>query len=246
MTGAPDSGTSGTPGTSGAAASGAPKRDDADLALDALRSGPPRSGHGQKRGAISSDLSVDEAIVIEQAGYEPRGLVSGTCVFRPYIFGSWAPMSQNTELTTLSGALHEARTVAMRRMRNQAGRVAGEGVVGVRLSVETSSREFRFTAIGTAVARRNARPSNQAEQIFTSDLSGKDFALLTAAGYKPLGLVMGVCVYHVARQSAGTWLKNQGQNTELVLITSALYDSRELAMGRMQEEALGLGAHGVV
>ncbi len=39
--------------------------------------------------------------------------------------------------------------------------------------------------------------------VFTSDLSGKDFALLTAAGYERLGLVMGVCVYHVARQIGG-------------------------------------------
>lgn len=227
-----------------------PEREDADIALDALRSGPPRSSHGQVGGSTSSDLTVDEAIVVEQAGYEPRGLVTGTCVFTPYMFGSWAPMSQSTELTAMSGALHEARTIAMRRMQNQAARVGGVGVVGVRLSVETRSRGFRFTAIGTAISPRSmsARTASSPgrDSIFTSDLSGKEFALLTASGYRILGLVMGVCVYHVARQSASTWLKNQTQNTELVLITSALYDSRELAMGRMQDEALGLGAHGVV
>jgi uncharacterized protein YbjQ (UPF0145 family) len=57
---------------------------------------------------------------------------------------------------------------------------------------------------------------------------------------------MGVCVYHVARQSVSTWLRNQNQNVELALITKALYESRELAMGRMQDDALSLGAHGVV
>jgi uncharacterized protein YbjQ (UPF0145 family) len=149
----------------------------------------------------------------------------------------------------MSGAMHEARTIAMRRLRSQAGKVGGEGVVGVRLTVESGSREFRFTAVGTAVSRSagaHKADVTRAKDVFTSDLSGKEFALLTAAGYRVLGLVMGVCVYHVARQSASTWLKNQTQNTELVLITSALYDSRELAMGRMQDEALGLGAHGVV
>ena len=60
---------------------------------------------------------------MHQAGYEPRGLVTGTCIFRPYAFGSWAPMSQSTELTAMSGAMHEARTIAMRRLRAQAGRV---------------------------------------------------------------------------------------------------------------------------
>ena len=40
---------------------------------------------------------------------------------------------------------------------------------------------------------------------FTSDLSGQDFWTLLPAGYRPLGLVMGTCVYHVAHQgmSAG-------------------------------------------
>lgn len=226
-----------------------PKREDADLALDALRSRPAR-GHDARHGATSSDLSVDEAILVHQAGYEPRGLVTGTCIFRPYAFGSWAPMSQSTELTAMSGAMHEARTIAMRRLRAQASRVDAQGVVGVRLSVESSAREFRFTAVGTAVAPRvdhhSAGSSKSPAGVFTSDLSGKEFALLRAAGYEVLGLVMGVCVYHVARQSVSTWLRNQNQNVELTLVTTALYDSRELAMGRMQDDALTLGADGVV
>jgi uncharacterized protein YbjQ (UPF0145 family) len=219
---------------------------DADRALDALRSAPRHRGGSKGHGAVSSDLSIDEAILVDQAGYEPRGLVTGTCIFRPYAFGSWAPMSQSTELTAMSGAMHEARTIAMRRLRSQAERAGGEGVVGVELTVESNSREFRFSAVGTAVARRGSAGSDRPEGIFTSDLSGKDFALLTAAGYNVLGLVMGVCVYHVARQSAGAWMKNQNQNVELTLITTALYESRELAMGRMQDDALGLGAQGVV
>jgi uncharacterized protein YbjQ (UPF0145 family) len=226
--------------------------DDADRALDALRAGPARRGGGgtNRKGAVSSDLTIDEAILIDQAGYEPMGLVMGTCIFRPYTFGSWAPMSQSTELTAMSSAMHESRTIAMRRLRSQAARVGGEGVVGVRLSVESNPREFRFSAIGTAVTRRtglrNHGDSQRPSEIFTSDLSGKDFALLNAAGYGVLGLVMGICVYHVARQSVSTWMKNQNQNVELTLITEALYDSRELAMGRMQDDALALGAQGVV
>lgn len=233
--------------------------DDADRALDALRQGASSRDVGRSR-ATSSDLSVDEAILVHRTGYEPRGLVTGSCIFRPYSFGSWAPMSQNTELTAMSGAMHEARTIAMGRLRGQASRVDAEGVVGVRLSVQSSQREFRFTATGTAISPRGDHPrgDHQGEErnraaheqgtgrIFTSDLSGKEFALLTAAGYRVLGLVMGVCVYHVARQSVGAWLRNQNQNFELDLITTALYDSRELAMGRMQDEALSIGAQGVV
>ena len=58
-----------------------------------------------------------------------------------------------------------------------------------------------FLAIGTAVKQRDGellRAPN--DRPFTSDLSGQDFWTLLSAGYRPVGLVMGNCVYHVAHQ----------------------------------------------
>ncbi|HND65992.1 MAG TPA: heavy metal-binding domain-containing protein, partial [Candidatus Obscuribacter sp.] len=81
---------------------------------------------------------------------------------------------------------------------------------------------------------------------FTSDLSGQDFWTLLKAGYRPVGMVMGNCVYHVAHQSFGQWFKNIGQNVEMTNFTQALYDARELAMERMQNEAVNLHAEGIV
>ena len=81
---------------------------------------------------------------------------------------------------------------------------------------------------------------------FTSDLSGQDFWTLLAAGYRPLGLVMGNCVYHVAHQGLGTWFKQVGRNQEMPNFTQPLYDARELAMERMQTEAERLDAEGIV
>jgi uncharacterized protein YbjQ (UPF0145 family) len=57
---------------------------------------------------------------------------------------------------------------------------------------------------------------------------------------------MGNCVYHIAMQSFGNFLRNFTQNTELTQYTQALYDSRELAMERMQKEAEDLSAKGIV
>ena len=81
---------------------------------------------------------------------------------------------------------------------------------------------------------------------FTSELSGQDFWTLLQAGYAPLGMVMGVCVYHVAHRTFGNILSNLGQNAELPQFTQALYDARELAMARMQKEAEALSAEGIV
>ncbi len=77
--------------------------------------------------------------------------------------------------------------------------------------------------------------------VFTSDLSVSEYALLGEAGFEPLGFVVGSSIYHVGLQ-VGRW----SQNTELQVLTQAMYNARELAMARMQAEADHLGADGIV
>jgi len=57
---------------------------------------------------------------------------------------------------------------------------------------------------------------------------------------------MGTCVYHIAHRSLGQTVRSAGQNIELPNFTQALYEARELAMTRMQDEANELGATGIV
>jgi len=59
-------------------------------------------------------------------------------------------------------------------------------------------------------------------------------------------MVMGSCVYHVAHQSWRQSIGNTGRNVELPNFTQALYDARELAMERMQGEAVDAKAEGIV
>jgi uncharacterized protein YbjQ (UPF0145 family) len=77
--------------------------------------------------------------------------------------------------------------------------------------------------------------------VFTSDLSVSEYVLLGEAGFEPLGFVVGSSVYHIGIQ-VGRWSQNQ----ELDVLTQAMYNARELAMGRMRAEADALGADGIV
>jgi uncharacterized protein YbjQ (UPF0145 family) len=199
-------------------------------------------------GFFSSDLSVNEFLLVKEAGFEPLGLVIGSSIYHVgFQMGSW---SSNQELTVLSQAMYHARELAMTRMEEEADQLGADGIVGVRLDVsryEWGQSLAEFIAIGTAVRQRdgvlhrapNGRP-------FTSDLSGQDFYALLSAGYRPLGLVMGTCVYHIAHQGLGRWLARIGRNAEMPHFTQALYDARELAMERMQSEAQALEAEGIV
>jgi uncharacterized protein YbjQ (UPF0145 family) len=77
--------------------------------------------------------------------------------------------------------------------------------------------------------------------VFTSDLSVSEYVLLGEAGFEPLGFVVGSSIYHVGLQIA-RW----GKNTELQVLTQAMYNARELAMARMRAEADHLAADGIV
>ncbi len=207
---------------------------------------------GVSGAVFTSDLSVNEFLLVRQAGFRPLGLVMGSSVY--HIGAQFASFNQSMELGVLTQAMYHARELAMTRMRAEAYALGGDGVVGVRLNVtgvQLGEHIAEFTAFGTAVKADEATgvSSNWRDASggpFTSDLSGQDFWTLVQAGYAPLGMVMGTCVYHMAQQGMRQMWKNMGQNVEIPQYTQGHYDARELAMGRMQAEARAHQAEGVV
>jgi uncharacterized protein YbjQ (UPF0145 family) len=199
-------------------------------------------------GLFTSDLSVNEFLLITEAGFDPVGLVVGSSIF--HIGFQMAGPTASRELDVLSQAMYSARHLAMTRMEEEADQLGADGIVGVRLEIgryEWGPSMAEFIAIGTAVKRRdgtlhrapNGRP-------FQSDLSGQDFWTLLRTGHRPVGMVMGSCVYHVGRRGPLRTAAQTGRNVELSNFTQALYEARELAMNRMQTEAQELGAAGIV
>jgi uncharacterized protein YbjQ (UPF0145 family) len=196
---------------------------------------------------FTSDLSVNEFLLVKEAGFHPLGLVVGSSIYHIGLqVGKW---SKSQELTTLTQAMYHARELAMARMEAEAEALGADGVVGVRLDVqfyEWGQGTAEFIAIGTAVKSQGESYRTPGGKPFTSDLSGQDFWVLTRTGYAPISLVIGNCVYHVAHQGIGQWISNMGANRELTNFTQALYEARELAMERMQSEAEQAGAEGIV
>jgi uncharacterized protein YbjQ (UPF0145 family) len=224
---------------------------DAGIPTDAMRR-LAEMRPGQATSLFTSDLSVNEFLLVREAGFRPLGLVLGSSIYHVgFQARAW---SKNQELDRLSGAMYHARELAMTRMEAEADALGADGIVAVRLEIEF--KDFgndiaEFIAIGTAVLADAPPPTgatwrNNKRQPFTSDLSGQDFWTLIQAGYAPLGMVMGTCVYHIAHQRFWQSMNNIGQNVEIPQFTEALYDARELAMSRMQTEAEQLSAEGIV
>jgi len=193
--------------------------------------------------AFTSDLTIDEVLLIEEVGFEPIDLVMGSSYF--HIGWQNALWTTNMELGDITRMMHGARRVAIDRMVQHAAAVRADGIVGVRLEMEREGHNAEFTVIGTAVRRRagdGARWRHANGTPFTCDLSGGDFWALVRAGFRPVVFSFGVCVYHIAHQTLGQWFSSVGQNVEMPQFTQGLYDARELAMGRMQWDAQAAGA----
>jgi uncharacterized protein YbjQ (UPF0145 family) len=214
--------------------------------------GVPEAGRERleqnREGLYTSDLSVNEFLLITQAGFDPVGPVVGSSIFH-IGFQVTGPTSSR-ELDVLWQAMYSSRHLAMTRMEEEADQLGADGIVGVRLEIgryDWGPNMAEFIAIGTAVKHRdgvlhrapNGRP-------FQSDLSGQEFWTLLRTGHRPVGMVMGTCVYHVGRRGPLRTIAQTGRNIELPNYTQGLYEARELAMQRMQSEAQELQAHGIV
>ena len=143
--------------------------------------GVPEAGRARlqqnRAGLFTSDLSVNEFLLVKQAGFEPLGLVVGSSIY--HIGIQMAGWKKSQEMTVLSEAMYGARQLAMTRMEEEADQLGADGVVGVRLDIgryEWGQDMAEFIAIGTAVKHRDGvlhrAPSGRP---FTSDLSGQDF-----------------------------------------------------------------------
>jgi uncharacterized protein YbjQ (UPF0145 family) len=94
--------------------------------------------------------------------------------------------------------------------------------------------------------RRLDEYRRQGGNFFTSDLSVNEFILARRAGVRPLTQVMGSSVYHVGWQYMPRGWGRFSYSQELTVISQAMNHARQLALGRMQEEAHRAGADAVV
>jgi len=125
----------------------------------------------------------------------------------------------------------------------QADRTRAEAAAQAARDAEESLR--RIEAGGLPVAAearlRQLASSDGKPELFTSDLSVQEFALLSRLGVQPLTQVMGSSIYQVGWQPV-----YYNVPTEVTVLSSAFNTCRGLALRRLSEEAQLAGADAVL
>jgi uncharacterized protein YbjQ (UPF0145 family) len=218
-------------------------KDEMRAAAEFLSRAEPSGGSSGDRGASrTSDLSIDEEFALHSIGWEPIQLVCGVSLYSiPMGVWNWG----QGEITQASTAYARAFAAATDRIHQECTKVGGRGVVGVRVESVVHRHHVDVVLVGTAV-RQVGSKGLSADALFVSDLSGRDFALLEASGWAPLGLAVGASFVNAPRRSASVAIKQKSQNVELTNFTEAMYSARESAMERMQHAAMDMDGTGVV
>ena len=81
-----------------------------------------------EHGLFTSDLSVNEFLLVKEAGFHPLGFVMGSSIY--HIGLQTRKWGESQELTKLTEAMYTARELAMNRMEEEATELGADGVAG--------------------------------------------------------------------------------------------------------------------
>jgi uncharacterized protein YbjQ (UPF0145 family) len=202
---------------------------------------------------FTTDLSVNEFLLVRASGYEPVAQVMGSSIY--HMGWQFTPNWSSGELGMLTHAHWHARILAIQRLQKEAAMLGAHGVVGVRIDqnkYDWGSNLIEFSLMGTAIRLKGEPP---VQFPFISDLSGEEFWKLKQAGFYPVGFAFGNCVWYeiaswntmMATGGTGGFLSNTSwYNQELTDFTRAIYTARHLCMQRLVAECNQMGASGVV
>lgn len=201
---------------------------------------------------FSSFLSVGELGLLNSIGLRPIGQVLGSSAFQ--VGWQMKPYFGSTELTMLTEAHNQVRRLAMARLRLEAEQMGAKAVVGIRLTEQAGiggNSLLEISASGTAMTWQDTAPP--APPVLCC-VSGQELWAMRQAGYWPVGLALGSCVYYQMASLNTTWATRGGgllnfsamMNQELTDYTMGFGEARETALERLSEDARMIRAEGVV
>ncbi|WP_236794462.1 heavy metal-binding domain-containing protein [Amycolatopsis sp. GM8] len=202
-----------------------------------------RIARAKRSNLHTSLLSVPAAVAVESAGLDPVGEAMGCVVQQRLPPLVLTPLTFNVDYRPYVRAWREGWDKALSRLREEAGLLGADGVVGIRLTRRPMDDLVEeVVALGTAVRDRSGRHRGRP---FATTLPGADVAKLRSGGWTPIDVIAAVAMGGFYRDySFRQQTSVLAGNGEVDSLTTMVNQARSAVRDDFAQQLRGIHAHG--
>ncbi len=192
-----------------------------------------------------SGLSGNEMYCVSLLGYTPGNLLVGNSVFSMGFLGGIGSSLRTIaggEITQYTNMIYQGRRLSLERFDAELQQTGGSGATGVTSELIFHPGNVEFLTVGSTIHREDGQP----EDSFSTSADGQELFCQWDVGYTPVSFVFGNVAYSIGigRGIAGAF--RQLAKGEVTQYSEIFNTTRNLALQRLQQEALAKGANSVV
>ena len=196
---------------------------------------------------FSTSADVAKLFCQVDAGFRPIRFVFGNVAYSIGLGGSIAGGFRRLgrgEVKEFTEIFDRTRHLALTRITDEAKRCGANAVVGIETTISPLLGAQEMIMVGTA-SHHQAIDAFEQKPV-TSDMTNEEMWNMVNVGFLPIRLVMGVSVYSLGLKGGiFSTLQTLGGG-EVAGLTEILYEAREKALARIEEDAERCGADEVV
>lgn len=192
-----------------------------------------------------SGLSGNEMYCAAILGFTPGNILVGNSVFSMGFIGNIGSNVRTFvggEVGQFTNMIAEGRRLSLERFEQELAQTTGSGASGVTSELIFHPGNAEFLTIGSAL--HTEQQSSNAP--FTTSADAQELFCQWDAGYTPLGFVFGNVAYSIGFGKGMTGSIRQLAKGEVKQYSDIFNTTRNLALERIQKEALTKGANSVV
>jgi uncharacterized protein YbjQ (UPF0145 family) len=197
--------------------------------------------------AFSTSANAQALYCQLDSGFTPHSFVFGNVAYSigvgGNIRGAFRGLKRG-EVPQYTQIFDRTRHLALSRIKDEAKAVGANAVIGIETSIMPLLGTQEMIMIGTASS--HPALAQYAGDPVTSDLTNEELWNLVNIGYMPIRLVMGVSVYSLGLASGITSSLKSMVGGQIESLTELLYEAREKALARIEDDADSCGADEVV
>jgi len=195
---------------------------------------------------FSTAADAQELYCQLDAEFQPLHFVFGNVAYSiglgNSVAGAFTQLARG-EVAQYTQIFDTTRHLALTRIMDGARQYGANAVIGIQTTITSLLGAQEMMMVGTASKHAGYGAS---DQIATSDMTNEEMWNMINLGYLPLRLVMGVSVYSLGLKGGILSSLQSLGGGEVQGLTELLYEAREKALARIEQDADRFGADEVI